>query len=180
MSRSHAVPTSNSSPVRSACVAALLLGALLSSCSWTAGAQYFIHWGPARDDVIIRQRTSWDLTLARDLFFENNDVFAHKMGGFKCHANRSSAQATKCVMRLLHNQTSIPALASGIWGRATSSDVPVTFDDVNGAFGRVRSSADNRAQTSQCLTLSVYPHTSNWTERSRSDSNCRLGEHVWA
>jgi len=129
--------------------------------------------------VIIRQRTSWDLTLAHDLFYENNDVFAHKMGGFKCHANRSGKQATRCVMRLLHNQTDIPGLVKGVWGRATAGDEPIRFDDVNGAFERVRATEDNKAQTAECLTLSVYPHTVNWTERSRSDANGRLGEHVW-
>ena len=160
-------------------VASLALGALLASCSWTSGAQYFIHWGPARDDVIIRERTSWDLTLARDLFFNNNDVFAHRMGGFTCHAHRSNKTAVRCVMKLLHGRTGIPQLARGVWRRATASDEPIRFEDFYGAFGRVRASADNKAQRADCLTLSVYPHTLNWTQRSRSDSNCRIGEHVW-
>jgi hypothetical protein len=160
-------------------VASLALGALLASCSWTSGAQYFIHWGPARDDVIIRERTSWDLTLARDLFFNNNDGAAAEMGGFICHANRSSTSAVRCVMRLLHGRTEIPSLTRGVWRRATASDVPVRFRDFNGAFSRVDATADDRLQLSACLTLSVYPHTVNWTERSRSDSNCRVGKHAW-
>jgi hypothetical protein len=156
-----------------------VLTVLLSSCSWTAGPQYFIHWGPARDDVIIRQRTSWDLTLARDLFYDNNDIAKQELGGFTCHANRSHRQAVRCVMRLLHRQTTVPGLVKGVWSRATADDEPVRFDDFYGAFNRVRDDADNKAQVAACLTLSVYPHTLNWTERSRSDSNCRLGEHAF-
>lgn len=160
-------------------VLVLVLARLLSSCSWTAGPQYVIHWGVARDDVILRQRTSWDLTLAHDLFLQNSDLAAHELGGFTCHANWSSKAAVRCVLRLLHRQTDVPGLARGAWSRATADDEPIRFDDFRGAFGRVLSRVDNKKQVSPCLALSVYPHTMNWTERDRSDSNCRLGEHVF-
>ena len=93
---------------------------LLSSCQWTSNEQYFIHWGVTRDDVVIREATSWDLTLARELFYNNNSSFQDQMGGFSCLAHHSWTSASRCVMKLLHLQTSMPDLAQGIWGRATA------------------------------------------------------------
>ena len=162
---------------------AAALSALLASCSWTAGKQYFVHWSAGRQDVIIRERSSWDLTLARELFHGNNDTFRRQMGGFSCHANRNWTSADRCVFRLLHERTSVPGLAAGVWDRATSdvdADRP-RFRDFQGAFRAVIASEDDRLQVADCLTLSHSTLSQqNWTVRSRSDANCRTGEHAWA
>lgn len=152
---------------------------VLGSCSWTAGDQYFIHWSATRDDVIIREATSWDLNLARKLFYTNNDALAGQMGGFRCHADRDWRSASRCVMKLLHLKVDVPELAAGLWGRATAYDSPVHVDDIHGALGRVAASADDEAKLSDCLTVSFTLVGSNWTERDRSDSNCRVGRHTW-
>lgn len=158
-------------------VAAAML--LLSSCSWTSGDQYFIHWGLTRDDVIIREASSWDLTLARELFYIDNDQFQDDMGGFTCHAHADWKDASTCVLRLLNGRTDIPELGKGVWRRATDYEAPVNVSDFHGSIGRVNASADDKAQLSDCETLSISPISFNWTERSRSDSNCRVGHHSW-
>lgn len=162
-------------------LAALATGAtlLLGSCSRTAGDQYFIHWGGTRDDVIIREATSWDLTLARELFFDNNDALKDQMGGFTCHGNRVWRSASRCVMKLLATKAGVPELAAGLWTRATDCETPVRVDDIHGALGRISASADDAAQLSDCLTVSFSPIAMNWTERDRSDANCRVGHHTW-
>lgn len=160
-----------------------LLVLLLGGCSWTAGDQYFIHWSPSRADVIVRQRASWDLTLARELFHANNNSFKAKMGNFSCRGNRNWTTSDRCVLRLLHDRAGVPAIGKGVWERATSdvdADRP-RFRDFQGAFGQVIAAEDDRAQVSVCLTLSHSTVTQqNWTTRSRSDSNCRLGKHAWS
>jgi hypothetical protein len=156
-----------------------LLCIVPASCSWTSGDQYFIHWGTGRNDVVIRERTTWDLTLAHDLFLNDNDIFASQMGGFRCHAGGSPSRARKCVMRLLNERTEIPSLAKGVWNRATDPLTPGRVDDFSGAFGRILPSARDDLKVADCLTLSVYPHTVNWTERDRSHDHCLLGKHVW-
>ena len=164
---------------RGASIVALLLAtALLSSCSWTSGDQYAIHWG-ARTDIIVRERTSWDLTLASDLFYDDNNSFADQLDGFRCNGRHKRTTANRCVLRLLSELTSIPGAAKGFWTRATAWDAPAIFDDFNGEFNEVRASAHDKAQVSDCLTLSAYPHKGNWTTRARSDRNCKAGTHVW-
>lgn len=161
---------------------AVVLGLSMSGCSWTHGHQYFVHWGRLRADVIIRERTSWDLTLARELFHGNNDQFADKMGGFRCHANRNWTTADRCVFKLLNSRTGIPELTKGVWDRATSdvdADEP-RLRDFRGAFRTVIRSEDDKAQVADCLTLTHSVATQqNWTTRGRSDANCRAGTHVW-
>lgn len=163
-------------------VVAFLATVFLAGCSWTSGDQYFIHWSPTRQDVIIRQRTSWDLTLARELFYGNNNTFSKKMGNFTCRGNRNWTTADRCVFRLLHERTGVPSLGQGVWDRATSdvdADRP-KFRDFQAAFGQVIASENDRAQIADCLTLSHSTVTfQNWTTRSRSDSNCRPGKHTW-
>ncbi|WP_426572926.1 hypothetical protein [Aquihabitans sp. McL0605] len=166
---------------------ALALAVLLSSCSWTSGDQYFVHWGAPRDDVVLRERTSWDLTLAQRLFYANNDAFADQMAGFKCHGNRSSTSADRCVMKLLHDRTQISGFAGGVWRRATSdaaqpgmSDPEPRLTDFRDAFSTVRSSRSDSLELSACLTLSVpVVGGSNWTTRGRTNGDCRTGKHVW-
>lgn len=164
---------------------AALLGVLvflLGGCSWTSGDQYFVHWSATRADVIIRQRTSWDLTLARELFYGNNQTFRAQMGSFTCRGNHNWTTADLCVFRLLNSRTDIPSLGKGVWDRATSdvdADRP-RFRDFQEAFRSVISSEDDRAQVASCLTMSHSTVTQqNWTRRSRSDANCRLGKHTW-
>ena len=165
---------------RAALVGAIVV--LLGGCSWTSGDQYFIHWSSTRQDVIIRQRTSWDLTLARELFFANNNIFREKMGNFTCRGDRNWTTADRCVFLLLHTRAGVPSLGRGVWDRATSdvdADHP-RFRDVRDAFRVVIRSEDDRAQVATCLTLSHSTLTQqNWTTRSRSDANCRLGKHTW-
>ena len=92
---------------------------MLSGCGWTSGQHYFIHWSPARIDVVIRERPSWDLTFARQVFYENNDHFVSMIGGFRCHGNRDWKASDRCVLKLLNRQT-IGGAAGGAWKRATS------------------------------------------------------------
>lgn len=159
---------------------AIALAVLLPSCSWTSGDQYFVHWGTHRDDVVIRERTSWDLTLARELFYNNNDAFRQEMGGFRCHANRSWPAASTCVLRLLNGYTSIVGLAGGVWNRGTDYSSAVRRDDFHGAVVAVHGAADDDLQVAPCLTLSITKWIGfNWTTRSRSSSDCRLGKHTW-
>ncbi|MBI2708795.1 MAG: hypothetical protein HYX34_03770 [Actinobacteria bacterium] len=173
---------------RTTIAVAALATVVASSCSWTSGDQYFVHWGP-RVDVVIRQKPSFDLTLARGLFLYNNQAFASQMGNFRCNGNHSGIQADECVMRLLHERATVGGVVSVVWSEATcpGEGAGDCFDpvfasivhDFRDAFGTVRGSVQAQQQVAWCLTLSAVGLKTNWTYRTFDSSDCRPGKHTW-